>query len=64
MAQTDLTPRRIVNLAAAPGSPAKGWLYFDTGTNKTYYWNGTSWIDMTGGGGGAFDLLETIKWMD
>jgi hypothetical protein len=35
-----LRPPRI---GAAPASPALGELYYDTGTNTLYYWNGTAW---------------------
>ena len=38
-------------LAAAPTTPTKGELYFDTSTNKLYWWDGTIWVDATGGGG-------------
>jgi len=31
-------------LASAPGSPALGQLYYDTGTNILMWWNGTAWI--------------------
>ena len=41
------------NLASAPSSPTTGELYFNTTANKLYWWNGTSWIDATGGGGGG-----------
>jgi hypothetical protein len=47
---------RTPRLAAAPASPAKGEMYFDTGTNKLYWWNGTAWIDSTGGSG-SIDLV-------
>lgn len=61
MARTFLTPinlnknelqnARIQNLAAAPGTPVTGQVYYNTTDNKTYYYNGTSWVDMTGGAG-------------
>jgi hypothetical protein len=28
-------------------------MYYDTGTNKLYWWNGTIWVDSTGGGGAS-----------
>jgi hypothetical protein len=37
-------------LGAAPGSPVTGQLYYDSGVNKLFWYNGTSWIDATGGG--------------
>lgn len=33
------------NLAAAPGTPKKGQIYFDTAANKVKYYNGTKWVD-------------------
>src|SRR5215475_427042 len=45
-------------LAAAPAGPKVGAIYYDTTANKEYYWNGTSWVDMSGGGGGA------LNWSD
>src|SRR4029077_12695748 len=43
------TPR----LATAPGSPSPGQMYYDTGTNVLYWWNGTAWIPAMDAGGGA-----------
>jgi len=37
-------------LASAPASPAAGQLYYDTGTNTLYWWNGTSWVSSAGAG--------------
>ena len=41
---------RPPRLAAAPSSPAVGELYYHTGDNKLYWWNGTAWIDASGAG--------------
>lgn len=38
-------------LAGAPGSPVSGQLYYDTGTNLLYYYNGTTWVAASGGAG-------------
>jgi hypothetical protein len=40
---------RAHQLAAAPGSPVTGQLYYDTGSNSLFYWNGTAWIAASGG---------------
>lgn len=40
---------RTPRLASAPGSPAAGEMYYDTGTNKLFWWNGSAWVDSTGG---------------
>ena len=33
------------NLAAAPDTPKKGQVYFDSAANKVKYYNGTKWVD-------------------
>lgn len=40
-------------LPGAPGSPTTGQMYYDTGTNILYWYNGTAWIPAQGGGGGS-----------
>ena len=42
---------RTPRLAAAPASPARGEMYYDTTDNKLLWWNGTAWIE---GGGSEF----------
>jgi hypothetical protein len=36
---------RLQQLGTPPGSPVTGQLYYDTGTNRVFWWNGTAWID-------------------
>jgi hypothetical protein len=51
MAQNAINNAQIQNLAAAPSSPVKGQVYFDTTLNQFGSYNGTSWIYLGGGGG-------------
>ncbi len=49
----DLSKNQIVNvavhnLAIAPSSPVYGQMYFNTITTRMYFYDGSSWIDMTG----------------
>lgn len=39
---------RPPRLAAAPSAPALGEEYYNTGTNTSYYWNGTAWVTGSG----------------
>lgn len=48
----------IENLGSAPGTPASGQIYFDTGTDTIQYYNGTTWIDLDGSG--AVDSVSAI----
>ena len=41
----------IENLAADPGSPASGQIYFNTGTDAIRYYDGAAWIELDGSGG-------------
>lgn len=36
-------------LGTAPASPVTGQMYYDTGGNVMYFWNGSAWVAMTGG---------------
>jgi hypothetical protein len=41
---------RVPKLTGAPASPQIGEIYYDTGTNILYWWNGSTWIPAQAGG--------------
>lgn len=48
LSKCELLNASIHNLASAPSSPADGQIYFNTGDNQMYYYNGTDWSAMGG----------------
>ena len=38
----------IQNLSSAPSSPVQGQIYYNTLDYRIYFWDGTSWVDMSG----------------
>lgn len=47
LAQNELQNAVAQNLSAAPLNPKKGQLYFNTGSNKLLYYNGSRWVSAT-----------------
>lgn len=50
----------LPKLATAPSSPVSGDAYYNTVDNTAYVYNGTSWLDLTAGGGGSGDITEVV----
>ena len=49
----DLTKNQILNaaiqnLSSAPSSPVSGQIYYNTMDSRMYFWDGSTWIDMSG----------------
>lgn len=49
----DLSKNQILNVAlqnlgSPPGSPVEGQVYYNTADKAIYYWDGTSWINISG----------------
>lgn len=53
-------PLGIIPTASAPASGIEGGLYADSTTNNLYYYDGTTWVDLTASGSGYWNRSATI----
>src|SRR5215510_8310874 len=48
-------------LGTAPSSPVTGQLYYNTGDNTLYWWDGSQWVSARGGAASVPDASTTTK---
>lgn len=56
--KNELQNVRVHVLASAPASPVTGQIYYNSGDNKLYFYNGSSWVDTSGTGGASYQPLD------
>lgn len=64
LAKNQLLNAVIQNLASEPSNPVRGQIYYNTAQERLYYYDGMSWIDMSGdirsiNGTGAISVQDT-----
>lgn len=48
LAKNQILNAAIQNLSSAPSSPVQGQIYYNTMDYRIYFWDGLSWVDMSG----------------
>ena len=52
---------RAHQLGAAPSSPVTGQMYYNSGDNTLYWWDGTQWVSARGGVSSVPDASTSVK---
>jgi len=48
LAKNQILNVALQNLASAPSAPVSGQIYFNTADARVYFWDGTTWVDISG----------------